>query len=370
MVDACKEIKARVPLSEFADSIGLDLVAKTDHFEGRCPACGEKDSRHLYIYPDNRYYCFKCQNSGDMFDLYRLTFGGTSKDAITSIKAKYGYHIQPQGDPSKYELYGSRNQPQTAPTPKPTVNVQEKAIQDLYLDLITGILTLTDRGRDYLNSRHIEDRDTFRIYPIVSIDDPRDVKKALLERYDLDLLLRAGLFKEHNGDPLFVFYEPCVLFPCFVGKDIAGFISRNYGGKTKCFKLAGIPSPHFEGWIDSPNPNLYVFEGVIDALSYRELTGSDSFLAINGLITPSGYDELVRRYPHKKLILCLDPDQAGKRALDKIESCSFLNWDTVAREYGFDGMPQHPDGKKYDINDLLIAIERKVQYETATKQSV
>lgn len=359
MGDACKEIKLQVSISDLAERLGLEPINKVDHFEAHCPACGEIESRHLYLYPDNRYHCFKCKSNGDLFDLYRLKHGCSTKDAITDVKKIYHYTDSLGVSESPVNAtYGSRKPVKSRQVIKPKSILWDLNVQTVWLDLVSEILTLTDTGFEYLCNRGMGGY-TMDIYGMVSIDDPQAVKDILLKNYDLDLLLRSGLFVERNGKPLFVFYQPCIVFPNFGKKLLNGITTRNLRGKVKSFKLANIPTPIYEGSVHETKDSIYVFEGIFNALSFRELTGSDSFIAVNGLISPSGYDKLKQQYEGRELILCMDNDQAGRQALDKIEDCKFINWNIVAQNYGFSQMPKHPDGKAYDLNDLLIEIRRK-----------
>ena len=77
-----------------------------------------------------------------------------------------------------------------------------------------------------------------------------------------------------------------------------------------------------------------------------------------GLITPESFEALKLRFPNQKLILALDPDEAGKQALSRIESCTYINWTAFAAELGFKGLQHHPNGKAWDLNDYLIATKR------------
>jgi len=349
----------QVSISDLAERLGLEPIPKGNHFEAHCPACGEIISRHLYLYPDNRYHCFKCKSSGDLFDLYQLKHGCTPKDAILDVKRLYNYtDSHGVGKSPVNGTYGSQNPIKSTQVFKPKSILHDLDIQTLWLDLVSEILTLTDTGFEYLCNRGMGGH-TLDIYGMVSIDDPQAVRDVLLQNYETDLLLRSGLFVERNGKHLFVFHQPCIVFPNFGKKLMNGITTRNLRGKVKCFKLANIPTPIYEGSVHDTNDSIYVFEGILNALSFRELTGSDSFIAINGLISPSGYEKLKRQYEGRDLILCLDNDQAGREALDKIEDCRFINWDAVAQNYGFSQMPTHPDGKTYDLNDLLVEIRRK-----------
>lgn len=358
--DAVKRIKSEVPIASIAQQIGLDMIPKREHFEAACPVCQETGSRHLYLYPDNRFHCFKCQSSGDQIDLYRLTYNCTLKTAIEGVKTLYGYTDQPQDAKTpKTVSYERLNAYPPPPPPKPAFDLKQEWIQEIYSELWFHILNLTDQGREYLLRRGLTEQ-IVQKYDLRSIDEPDTVSKALLDSFPVGDLLRVGLFTEVNGEAKPSLYKPGIVFPHF-HPDIylEGFVLRCYEGEPRFLKLPGVPSPVFQSWIDKNARRAFVFEGIINALSFELLTGEDNFLALSGLISPEKYRALRKQYPDINLVLAMDPDAAGQKALDKIASCDYLNWDYFARELGLEAMPTHPNGKKYDANDLLLHLRGK-----------
>lgn len=362
--DAVKRIKSEVPIADIAQQIGLDMIPKRDgHFEAACPVCQETGSRHLYLYPDNRFYCFKCQSSGDQIDLYRLTYNCTSKTAIEGVKSLLGYTDQPPDAKTSKTVSYERLNACPAPEPqKPAFNPAEKWAQEIYCELAFNILNLTDRGKEYLLRRGMTERIVDK-YSLVSIDEPATVKDALLDKFPVGDLIRSGLFVEDKGKVLFSLYHPGIVFPhvspALHGFYLEGFVLRRYEGEPRFLKLAKVPSPVFHGNIDQTTRRAFVFEGIINAMSFELLTGEDHFLALSGLISPEKFRALRHRYPDINLVLAMDPDEAGQKALNKITACDYLNWDHLARELGLEAMPTHPNGKKYDANDLLLHLRGK-----------
>lgn len=357
MTNAIPQIK-QTSIIDFASRIGLDIVHRNNHSEACCPKCQETGGRHLYLYPDNRFHCFKCGSDGDIIDLYRITYNCTSKEAIEAIKQSYGYNLSNNGQSSLKRRFDPLEAKSTQIIEKPKVNVKDKDIQAVYYDFAADILTLSDTGRQYLHERGISDK-TINRFQLLSIDDPAKVKAELLERFNLDILLKSGLFYLREGVPQFAFYQKAIVFTHFVEFYVSGFTTRNLAGDIKSFKLHGLPSPLFEGYVDVNTTDLYVTEGVINALSLLELTGSDNFIALSGLITPGKYRELQRLYPNVNLILAMDADEAGQQALNKIAACDYLDLNLLVKQLGYDALPKHDNGKAFDVNDILVNELRK-----------
>lgn len=339
-----EKIKSELDIMAAAQRLGLDLDIRNGKASCNCPSCGDT-GRHLTLYESsNRFYCFKCQIKGDQIDLYCLFTGKSHKEAIAELSPAGLHHTQPK-------TQTGHKQPITeARKDKP----DEKDYSDLYYETIasTGI---TKAGIEYLSSRGIT-KALVEKHGIVSIDDPKQFAAQLRAKASADDLYEAGLFDySKNGKLYCSFFMPAILFPHWAPDStrIAYLSTRNLSGDSKSFKLhnrQGQPA-YGGGTVDSKE--VFIFEGIIDGLSYEAITRKDNWIALCGLITPAAYEALKIQMPNQKLILGLDPDEAGKQALSRIHSCTYINWAAFALELGFKGLQFHPNGKAWDINDYL-----------------
>ena len=74
------EIRRRVPITSFLESLGCELVQQGDCYRCRCPLHKERRGRSLIIYPDSRWFCHgKCAatypHGGDVVDMAGLLWG-------------------------------------------------------------------------------------------------------------------------------------------------------------------------------------------------------------------------------------------------------------------------------------------------------
>ena len=231
--------------------------------------------------------------------------------------------------------------------------------ESLFYEVIAN-QDITQAGKEYLNKRGITDALILK-YGISSIDDPKQFANNLKEKYPFDDLLGSGLFDySKNGKPYCSFFYPAILFPHWAldFKRITYLSTRNTAGDTKSFKLHNTHSQPYPGQEAQHSKQIFIFEGIINGLSYEILTGKENWIALCGLITPERYKSLKLQFPNQKLILGLDPDEAGKQALSQIESCTYINWIEFAAMLKFKGLQYHPTGKAWDFNDYLVNSKR------------
>ncbi len=344
MATNISDIKIRNSIIDIAATLGLNPIIRAGKATANCPGCNDSGN-HLYLYQDtNRFHCFKCRASGDLIDLWQLATGTTPKEAIAAIKQRYGYETLIKPEPAKIPTPTAKDDPLT-----------DRELSDIYMAALLQ-MQISTKAIDYLHNRGISDKLIGR-YSIGSIEDPNRIKDALIQEIGIDTLYKAGLMDySKNGKPYLVFFMQAIIFPHFsLNIDlITSLSSRNLSGETKSFKLHNHPTKLFYGQDAGRAREIYVFEGIINGLSYAELTGLDNFLSLGGTPSPATFEQLRLQFPNQKLILALDPDQAGTKALAEIHNCTYLNYQKLAIELGFNGLQFHANGKAYDLNDYLI----------------
>ena len=90
---AIDKIKADVPIAEYARAVTA-LRGAGNTLRGPCPIHGGDNPESFAVYPDGgRFYCFSCQERGDVLDLYRAVEGGELHDAIVGLSMRYGVEL-------------------------------------------------------------------------------------------------------------------------------------------------------------------------------------------------------------------------------------------------------------------------------------
>lgn len=349
-MSALQDIKQRNSILDMATDLGLQPIIRAGKATANCPACGDEHG-HLYLYLDsNRFHCFKCQRSGDGIDLWAIAKNIALKDAILEVRNRYG---------DKLATPTRTTQKQPSLEVKQAIkqaDIDDQTLSLMYMDTMNLAGGLSAKGKDYLSQRGLTEK-TFSRYDIASLDDPNRIKDELLKLHQMEKLMAAGLMDySSNGKPYFSFFMPAILFPHFdieITK-LTSLTTRNLAGDTKSFKLHNRPAPPFYGNEVKTAKEVFIFEGIINGLSYSEITGDHNFIALGGLITPEAFNQLKSEFPNQKLILGLDPDKSGNDALARINQCTYINWKEFAHELGFNGLQFHANGKAFDLNDYLI----------------
>lgn len=310
-----------------------------------CPLCGHGKSgdgltRNPQSKDGNGLKCFGCGFAGDIIDLYEQTSGADYPTALFTLSAVIGITID--GDTTKtpqnsvVERHTEAEKGEGNITTLPEKEAQEahsSAVKQGKIDF-TEYFTLCQQNiKDpvavaYLNGRGISlttaqaqglgyDREA----------DPANAPGAM-----------PGEYKPH----------PCprIIAPCgksyYVARRIDGIDTMKApnpkGSTPSLFNQAALYAQEAQ--------EVFITEGLFDALSLLEI--GRTALALNStsnagkLIT-----ELKNRKPRATLVLCLDNDEAGRRATAEIEkACKSLELRYTTADI---------TGGKKDPNEALCA---------------
>jgi len=175
--------------------------------------------------------------------------------------------------------------------------------------------TLLERedAQAYLRSRGLADTELWRVFKLGYADGSllklagRDVREGLRT---------LGVLSEEGRELL----GGCVVFP--IPDPVTGTWTTLYGRGMKTPRHCYLPGPlrgvfnYQAGLLAS---EVVLTESVIDALSFHQVgvTSAVPLYGANGF-TAEHLDVLVRN-PSKRVVLCLDNDEAGKKAARQIE---------------------------------------------------
>jgi len=357
------EIKNIARIEEVVSHFGTSLNHEN---QGLCPFHDDSNPS-MKIYPEtNSFNCFACDTGGSVIDFVMKKKQIDFKEAISYLAELY--HVTEEKTPQE----GSRKAKSiNKPIRKESALIIEAKAEAIKQNIpvyqsFFRMLSLTEKGSQYLNARQITDQ-TLEKFQVMSIDNSNKVFLQLKKLFSIEELKAAGFITKKGG---FIFWQPAIIFPVFNPEgDPIYFTSRNLKGDIKSFKLSGVKQHYFTGNIKDSD-SIYLFEGILDALSYSELTGKESFIALNGLVNIKKYDKFLSLHPDKKLILAFDDDKAGRTAQKIIEEdrkVNALNWFDF---YSLTGVTTPCK----DMNDVLISY-RQMQREskisgTAVKEKV
>ncbi len=256
------------------------------------------------------FRCFVCDNvKGDVISLVQIALGIPFLEALKWLKDDTPSIIR---DSQKY------------PTKKNTQSGQkkeehpkffkEKIIFD-FLSLLSPIPPNSAAGW-WLAKRHIY-KPTWDKVLLRLLDDYDHVSRKLLAEHSLEDLRFAGLFNSQGNlrygkHPLIIPYVDEMHRPFFFQ---ARAIDKNIQPKELNFQGA-IPFPYNREALDGKFGTIYLCEGAIDTLT---LLGN-GFNAVGIPGANSFKPEWVSLFRNKKVILCLDNDEAGKAGEKRISA--------------------------------------------------
>ena len=124
--------------------------------------------------------------------------------------------------------------------------------------------------------------------------------------------------------------------------------------RNKEWRPAGVATPLWNEWmLHSGLGSVFVTEGLLDAMSLAKIVPDANVMALGGTSNAKRFAQVLFHSPPelrpKKVCVCMDEDDAGHAARDKI--CSDLDRLGIAHY----AMPAYPAGCK-DANDLLALL--------------
>lgn len=302
-VDIVDVINARVPLKK----AGKD-------FQACCPFHNEKTPSFTVSAQKQFYYCFGCGAKGGainfLMEFEHLSF----VDAVEQLSAENGIDVQ-------YE--------QLSPSAVAKVE-RKKNLQDLLAEAATlyeNNFNHTDIGgtaRNYLSTRQL-DKETTAFFRLGYAQAGNRLQTYFGSNVDAEMLIKAGLLArgEHGT---YDFFRDRLMFPIRDTRGrVLGFGARALGdvkpkylntGDTELFNKSNVLYGLYEELQTNRHIDyLIVVEGYMDVIALHQM-GVQGAVAALGTAFTQGHLHLVRRYS-KKLFICFDGDNAGKRAAQR-----------------------------------------------------
>ena len=305
----------------------------------RCPSPDhdDRDSSAHYYENDHSVHCFGCGKTWDVFTLIGELDGidGFAEQA-QAVADAVGYRLEDSPVPHE-----KRPRPKSKPRPlfdKPReaggadcAEACGNAFGQLYY-------AENDIGRRYLRWRGLGDDDA-AAFGLGFTTDPREIM------------------------PEFRVYEPKAFGFITIPFWNADFSTANYcmvrtvckpgSARNKEWRPRGLATPLWCEWLLSIGADqVYVTEGLIDAMALAKITGGDT-MALGGVSNAKRLAQVLYATPPelrpKKITVAMDEDDEGHRTRDKI--CHDLDVLKIPHAV----MPPYPGGAK-DADEYLMAL--------------
>ncbi|MCP4958717.1 MAG: DNA primase [Actinomycetia bacterium] len=309
---------------EAADIVGVvsQFVAlkKAGHtWKGLCPFHNEKTPSFSVNPTRGFYYCFGCQQSGDVITFVREMEGLDFPEAMEWLATKQGVQLRYEESSVDSAKRGRR---------KHLTGIVELAV-DFYHDRLL-VAPDAGRARAYLRSRGY-DRDVVERFRLGYAPDDWDVLAKHLKVGGRDLEA-SGLGFTNRRQRLQDFFRDRVLFPIFDTNGAAvGFGGRQLPeGQPPKYKNSSETELYNKSKVlyalnwakkDAVARNeLIVCEGYTDVIGYFA-AGLPRAVATCGTALTEDHVKLMRKFA-SKVVLSFDADGAGRAAADK-----FYEWE-------------------------------------------
>lgn len=281
--DAAREVKTRY--ADYLQPAKKRIAGKPTYI---CPLCGNgsgKDGDGMSIDPHGdgtQLKCFKCGFYGDIVDLYQQQNNCDVGAAFTALYDRFGITIDKNDRVER---------PQTAANEAQRVNIppaQEKPAE--------GLTEATEGKPDFT-------------------DYYKSCKEHITDPKAQEYLAFRGLSNE-TAARYWIGYDPATGF-MIVPAARSFYIARNTDSASgmRYKNPAGVPIELFNLkalYNDAARP-VFITEGAIDALSIIE-AGGEAVALNSASNTRKLLEQISKQRTRSTLILCLDTDDAGKKA--------------------------------------------------------
>ena len=325
----------------------------------KCPICGDskihKNSKRLHLYQKNNITLVKCFNGGcevnnNMYNFLKLYY----PDLLSGYKNEmYTQKIE------KFKTFDSNLTKCDFLDSKTNLNNTNELNQtdtNLADGLNCDFLKSETEASLNCDSLKSETKARFKIFQINSFLDvlserAKDFLKSrkIINYSDFGDFFSGKSFT-HNGKYYGV--SDFLVIPFYYKSNIYGFYSRSLNEKkfVTCCLNEGYS---IWNWFNVDlNSDLYIFEGILDALSFYELYGIKNIIALNtSKISEARLNEI------KKPIFCLDNDSTGIK--------SMLNY---VKNPNVKVITYPKDLECKDFNDILLKCpDFKPEFESGIK---
>jgi DNA primase len=309
------EVRERIDLVALMGRHGVELKKSGRSFKGCCPFHQEK-TPSFHVWPEERRFkCFGCQAGGDAFSFMQRLFGKPFLDAVRDLAKEAGVDLDEAVDPSLKEKAQIKD----------ATDVAAEHFKSRLWDPVVG-----KRAREYLTGRGVGE-DIARAFglgwaPLAWTE----LADQLRERGLVPAGEKAGLVSaRQRGDGHYDMFRGRLIIPIRSpeGRTIA------FGGRL----LEGDDGPKYlnsrESKLYNKSDTLYgldqardeirrkksvvLCEGYFDCIGLHKAGVKNAVALCSTALTP-GHMTVLARAEAKELVLLLDGDEAGRKAIERL----------------------------------------------------
>lgn len=344
------KIKSKLSIVDVVSQY-VDLKPAGNRLKGLSPFTSEK-TPSFFVSPEQGYYhCFSTDQGGDIFTFIQTIEGLDFPGALKLLADRAGVELTGNFDKG--------NQDQKA---------KLYEILETANNFFVASYKVASVAKHFASKRGINEKSIDQFTIGYAPDDWRRLHERLIEKYDENLLIEAGLVKQKNNSTYDVFRDR-LMFPI---RDIAGrvvgFSGRRLDSEkmakylnspeTPVFKKSAILYGLFEGRAIIKKLDFAILvEGQIDLVLSHQ-AGYQNTLASSGTAFTPQHLEIIKRYTNN-LLLAFDSDQAGLKASIKVAEMAYRS-DMVVKVIVMNDGEDPADIIKNDPNEWKQKIKQAV----------
>jgi len=345
-----EEVLERVDLVQVV-SRHVELKKSGRSFKGRCPFHQEK-SASFHVTPEmRRFKCFGCQAGGDAIAFVQRYLGKTFVDAVKDLAREVGVDLEAAYDPTAKERQ------------------ELKEVTDFATEHFRARLWDPQKGqkaRQYLESRGVTE-ETIKAFGLGYAPNVWTELADALEKHGMaEWGLKAGLIaRRTRGEGWYDVFRGRLIVPI-----------RAPEGRSIAFGARLLEATEGPKYLNSRESKLYnksdtlygmdqardeirrkktavLVEGYFDCIGLHQVGVKNTVALCSTALTP-GHLAVLSRGEAKELILLLDGDEAGRKAVERLAGPLLASGtatrvallpegedpDTYARKVGLSGMTE------------------------------
>lgn len=305
-------IKRTTDLVRVVEGYGIKLKKTGRNYVGRC--CFHQDKTpSLIITPDKGlFHCPGCGAAGNVIQFVAKREGISDREAAMKL-----CQAIPGVKPASTLKPASADAP---PAPKPAVPVLSPGETARLMQRVVSFYAKTlhkDRaGIDYLKARKLDDPTLLEVF---QVGYSNGILPGVLPKSGelVDGLKALGVLNQKGQEH----FRGCVTVPLF---DAAGNVTGIYGRRVTNDEPHHLylPGPRrgvWNGTAAKTNQTLFIAEAILDGMALWQ-AGFKNVVAMYGTNgwTPD-YEQLLKDNGTTELFLCLDNDEAGRTATERLK---------------------------------------------------
>ncbi len=313
--DTIQQILSRIDIIDVVGSF-VKLKRRGANYLGNCPFHHEKTPSFTVSPSKEIFKCFGCGKSGNTISFLMEHEKLSYVEALKWLANRYNVEVEEtEASPEK----------KLAQQTSESLFIINQFAQEFYTDQLFGTEAGQNIGLGYLKERGFTE-EIIRKFGLGYAPDKRDAlaKEAIAKQYTVELLQKAGLVVERNGQ-LIDNYRDRIIFPIHnnSGK-VIGFGARLIKSNDKAPKYINTPENELyvkskllygtyfaRHAIDKADECLLV-EGYTDVISLHQV-GIENVVASGGTSLTQDQLRLIKKYS-KNLTIIYDGDAAGVKA--------------------------------------------------------